>query len=126
MIDLDHFRLINERFGYLAGDLVLREVAQRIHQAIRACDVVGRYGADEFVILSPEITNSALIAQAERVLTSLSTKPVCFDGQEILLTACVGVAIQTTVHQTNCCSLPRMLSSVRSRRAGTVWNSHAH
>jgi two-component system, cell cycle response regulator len=93
MIDLDHFRIINDSFGYHAGDMVLREVASRIKTAVRAYDVVGRYGADEFVILSPEITSAALVAQAERVLTAVSSQPVCFDGQQILLTASIGVAI---------------------------------
>ena len=93
MVDLDHFRIINESFGYAAGDGVLRELATRIKTSTRAYDIVGRYGADEFVILAPETTAVALAAQAERVLSAISTVPVSFEGQEILLTASIGVAL---------------------------------
>ncbi|MBV9671021.1 MAG: diguanylate cyclase [Acidobacteriales bacterium] len=93
IVDVDHFRIINESFGYGAGDRVFREVAQRIQNSVRAYDIVGRYGADEFVVLSPESTAVAMMAQAERILTSLSSIPVTFDGQQILLTASVGVAM---------------------------------
>jgi diguanylate cyclase (GGDEF)-like protein len=92
LVDLDHFRLINESFGYKAGDMVLREAAVRIRNMVRAYDIVGRYGADEFLILSPETTATALMAQAERILSALSSTPVSFDGQEIILTASIGVA----------------------------------
>lgn len=93
MIDLDHFRIINESFGYAAGDDVLREVARRIKSSTRAYDVVGRYGADEFTVLAPETCASALASQAERILSAISTTPVSFEGQEILLTASIGVAL---------------------------------
>lgn len=93
MVDIDHFRIINESFGYSAGDDVLREVARRIKTSTRAYDVVGRYGADEFTVLAPETSASALAAQAERVLSAISTAPVSFEGQEILLTASIGVAL---------------------------------
>lgn len=92
LIDLDHFRLINESFGYHAGDIVLREAASRIRHTIRAYDVVGRYGADEFLVLSPETSATNLMAQAERILRALSSTPVAFDGQEIIITASIGVA----------------------------------
>ena len=92
LVDLDHFRLINESFGYKAGDIVLREAAVRIRSMVRAYDIVGRYGADEFLILSPETSATALMAQAERILSALSSTPVSFDGQEIIVTASIGVA----------------------------------
>ncbi|MEO8724708.1 MAG: diguanylate cyclase [Acidobacteriaceae bacterium] len=92
LVDLDHFRLINESFGYQAGDIVLREVASRIRNTVRAYDVVGRYGADEFLVLSPETSGPALMAEAERILAAMSSTPVAFDGQEIIVTASIGVA----------------------------------
>ncbi len=91
-MDLDHFRLINESFGYAAGDAALREAAYRIRNTVRAYDIVGRYGADEFLIFSPEVSAQALMAQSERVLNALSASPFRFDDQEILLTASIGVA----------------------------------
>jgi two-component system cell cycle response regulator len=91
-VDLDHFRLINESFGYQAGDAALRETAYRIRNTVRAYDVVGRYGADEFLILSPEVSAQALMAQSERILHALAASPFRFDDQEIMLTASIGVA----------------------------------
>jgi two-component system, cell cycle response regulator len=92
LIDLDHFRLINESFGYHAGDVVLREAASRIRNTVRSYDVIGRYGADEFLVLSPESSPVSLIAQAERILKIISTTPVAFEEQEIIITASIGVA----------------------------------
>ncbi len=92
LVDLDHFRLINDSFGYQAGDTVLREVAARIRNTIRGYDLVGRYGADEFLVLSPETSAKALMVQAERILGALSGSPVSCDGHEIIVTASIGVA----------------------------------
>jgi two-component system, cell cycle response regulator len=92
LVDLDYFRIINESFGYHAGDLVLREVATRISSTLRAYDIFGRYGADEFLIIAPEIAPNALNIIAERVLGIISGVPVSFDGQQILVTAALGTA----------------------------------
>jgi diguanylate cyclase (GGDEF)-like protein len=92
LIDLDYFRIINESFGYHAGDKVLREVAARLKGALRAYDILGRYGADEFLIIAPETPSVPLAAMAERILTTVTATPVQFDGQQILVTAAIGVA----------------------------------
>ena len=92
LVDIDHFRVINENFGCFAGDAVLHEVAQRIQSIVRGYDIVGRYGADEFLILAPETSTPALILQAERLLSEISRKPVSYDNHEIVATVSIGVA----------------------------------
>lgn len=92
LIDLDHFRLINESFGSQAGDAVLREAASRLRNTVRSYDVIGRYGADEFLVLAPESSPASLLAQAERMLEAISDTPVAFEEQEIIMSASIGVA----------------------------------
>ena len=58
MIDLDHFKKINDDFGHPIGDVVLHEIAQRLSFSVRPYDVLGRYGGEEFVVLASELTRS--------------------------------------------------------------------
>ena len=67
MIDLDHFKRINDRHGHLAGDTVLRRVAQTISAQVRSTDVVGRFGGEEFVVLVPRASTEEITAIAERI-----------------------------------------------------------
>ena len=67
MIDLDHFKEINDSFGHLIGDTVLQEVAHRLRTAVRSYDYIGRYGGEEFLILLPSCSPDDLMASAERL-----------------------------------------------------------
>ncbi len=97
MIDLDHFKLINDEHGHLAGDAVLRAVAATIKSAVRDYDSVGRFGGEEFVVLLPEIGPAAVLAVAERIRSAIETLKVeYFDGtaSRVIgdLSASIGVA----------------------------------
>ncbi|MGA6167053.1 GGDEF domain-containing protein [Amycolatopsis magusensis] len=72
MIDLDHFKWINDTFGHPAGDDVLRSVAEALDQVTRPSDVVGRFGGEEFLVLLPEIDPTAAELAAERVLHTIA------------------------------------------------------
>ncbi len=76
MIDVDHFKQINDAFGHLAGDHVLRELAQRIDGQIRGSDTAARFGGDEFAILLPETTADEAAQLAERVRLIVCSVPV--------------------------------------------------
>src|SRR4051812_12944543 len=92
-VDLDWFKEINDEFGHLTGDAVLREVALRLRAAVRPSDTVARLGGDEFVILCEPVTGPQDAHEiAERVLRSLS-ETFCIDGHELVLSASVGVAL---------------------------------
>ncbi len=93
MLDIDHFKRINDSHGHGAGDEVLREVAQRIDAQVRASDVAARYGGEEFVILLPGTDSDKAEALAERIRRAVSTAPIIVaDGVEVTVTASIGIA----------------------------------
>jgi diguanylate cyclase (GGDEF)-like protein len=92
-IDLDHFKPINDNFGHVVGDQVLKMVAQQLQQSVRAADTVGRIGGDEFVVLLAQLSASeAILALAEKLRLSLK-RPFVVDGHTLSISCCVGVAV---------------------------------
>jgi len=90
-VDLDHFKAVNDTHGHAAGDAVLREVAQRLRDCVRARDTVSRLGGDEFVIVLHGLTNPARLADlAGRIVAALDV-PVDSDGAVLRVSASVGV-----------------------------------
>lgn len=94
MLDLDHFKAVNDTYGHLAGDEVLRAVAGLIQGAVRPTDLVARYGGEEFVIVLPETTGAGASALAERLRRHVADHaiPVPTDGA-VSLTVSVGLAV---------------------------------
>lgn len=92
MIDLDHFKQINDTYGHIVGDSVLRETARRIHQTIRTIDLAARFGGEEFVILMPETPLEGARKVAERLCVEISKAIMEVDGETIQITASLGVA----------------------------------
>lgn len=92
MIDIDHFKKINDDYGHLVGDRVLGELAQRLARGVRAMDVVGRWGGEEFLLLCPNTDRDGAQAVAEKLRASVSAEPF---QAGISLTISLGVAIAT-------------------------------
>jgi diguanylate cyclase (GGDEF)-like protein len=92
MLDLDHFKRINDQFGHPAGDTVLRELAQRIRSRTRQYDAVGRYGGEEFLILCPGLTIPESAMACERIREGIQVRPVEWEKGPIPMTASIGVA----------------------------------
>jgi diguanylate cyclase (GGDEF)-like protein/PAS domain S-box-containing protein len=92
MIDLDHFKLVNDRFGHLAGDLVLQTVAEICRRSLRSVDLVGRYGGEEIVVLLPETPLPMAIKVAERLRVDLEETEIQTENGPIRITASLGVA----------------------------------
>jgi diguanylate cyclase (GGDEF)-like protein len=92
LLDVDHFKDINDTLGHHQGDRVLKEVSARLLGAVRLTDTVARLGGDEFGILVPHLPRGAGRHKAEQVLEAL-TRPVVLDGMDIDLQASVGVAL---------------------------------
>ena len=93
MLDLDDFKLVNDTFGHLFGDRVLRWVAERIRACLRASDVPARYGGDEFAIILPDTDADAARSVAERIVHALADQPFGAAGRDpIPLGASIGVA----------------------------------
>jgi diguanylate cyclase (GGDEF)-like protein len=93
MIDIDHFKNVNDKFGHPAGDQVLIEVAKQLKANLRKIDILARIGGEEFSILLPETSAKAAMALAERIRTEQSDLKVIGDWQgEIKLSVSIGVS----------------------------------
>jgi two-component system cell cycle response regulator len=91
MVDLDHFKQINDSYGHLAGDAVLRQAAQRMLNCMRVYDTVGRYGGEEFMVVVPGCNENDLLGCAERIRLSIAEKPIAIDGAELSVTLSLGL-----------------------------------
>ncbi|AZQ69158.1 diguanylate cyclase [Silicimonas algicola] len=102
LIDIDHFKEINDRFGHTSGDRVLVETAARLRDNLRACDLVCRYGGEEFLVILPETEGREVERTAERLRDAISSRPVSLEAdRSVPVTASIGVAvhcIDTLVH----------------------------
>jgi two-component system, cell cycle response regulator len=92
MIDIDHFKKINDSFGHLAGDAVLKEVASTIRTRTRREDVLARYGGEEFALLLPEVDVKGGAQLAEKVRKLVEKHTFTFDGEAIPVSLSAGVA----------------------------------
>ena len=92
MADIDRFKSINDRFGHLGGDDVLREVARRLQSTFRKEDAVGRYGGEEFVALAVGCENADAIRLAERFRQAVEREPFAIGSERLDVTTSVGVA----------------------------------
>ncbi len=90
MLDVDHFKRINDTYGHLTGDEVLREVANRIAQNVRPFDLVGRYGGEEFLIALPGCDETQINSSAERIRRAIESTPVLIENTRITITASIG------------------------------------
>ncbi|MCX7673843.1 MAG: diguanylate cyclase [Thiobacillaceae bacterium] len=92
LIDVDHFKAINDRYGHAAGDAVLVEVGQRLRTNARQSDVVCRIGGEEFLIIAPDTPLTSALRLAERVREAFVHRPVHYAGETIQVHVSIGVA----------------------------------
>jgi diguanylate cyclase (GGDEF)-like protein len=99
LLDLDHFKRVNDGYGHLAGDMVLRAAADAIKHSVRGHDMVGRYGGEEFAVVLPGVGAADVLLAAERVRAAIAALAVTvpdLDGDERVvsgLTASIGAAV---------------------------------
>ncbi len=93
MIDIDHFKRINDTYGHPAGDAVIRELADVARRTLRPSDVIARYGGEEFVISLPDTERDAAMVVAHRLRAAVEESAVISDAGAIRFTVSVGVAI---------------------------------
>ena len=92
MLDLDHFKRINDNYGHQVGDELLRQVSAKLLSEVRAYSEVGRYGGEEFIILLPGTGSNELASISDRLLKLVAEQPYTVLGEEISLTVSIGIA----------------------------------
>lgn len=92
MLDVDHFKEVNDSYGHPVGDIVLRELAQLVRSTVRASDVVGRYGGDEIVVIFPNAEQDDLKPFCERLRQAVHTHVFCEGLHDLKVTISIGLA----------------------------------
>ncbi len=123
MVDLDHFKRVNDTYGHVAGDAVLRAVAEALQAEVRAEDVVGRFGGEEFAVLLPEVAEPAALEIAERLRKTVSALAVPVPGEQERQVRGLSVSIGVAVYPRSAESLERLLLAAdaalyRAKNAG--------
>jgi diguanylate cyclase (GGDEF)-like protein len=94
MVDIDHFKRVNDTHGHQVGDEVLRQVAERLRSTLRRTDFLARYGGEEFGIIAPQTALEAAKVLAERLRRAIAREPIQVNNElSIPLTISVGVAV---------------------------------
>jgi diguanylate cyclase (GGDEF)-like protein len=96
MLDLDHFKSVNDTYGHDAGDEVLRSIAGRVKETVRSFDLFGRYGGEEFILFISVPDADIAVSSAERIREIIQSAPVNFEGTDIPVTASIGIAQSAT------------------------------
>ena len=92
MMDLDHFKNVNDTYGHLAGDHVLKQCAKHMQSVIRRHDTLARYGGEEFILLLPEVDKSGAMVIGEKIRSMIESASFVFHNTEIKVTVSLGVA----------------------------------
>lgn len=128
LFDIDNFKLVNDIHGHIAGDLVLEQLSQTCQKVLRAVDLIGRYGGEEFIILLIETNQEETLRIAERIRQEIASLAVPYNNNTICITVSLGVATLTQEHDL---TLDRLVSRAdqalfiskeRGRNRVTAWN----
>lgn len=92
ILDLDHFKHVNDTYGHLGGDEVLREAAARVKSSLRHTDFVARYGGEEIVVILTDTPLSSATVVGEKLREAVASSPVSYEGKDIPVTASIGIS----------------------------------
>jgi diguanylate cyclase (GGDEF)-like protein len=92
MIDVDHFKEVNDRHGHLAGDAVLRELAHKVKGKVRREECLARFGGEEFALVTPESGPEKARKFAEKIRATVEAQKFVFDGKSVSVTVSIGIA----------------------------------
>jgi diguanylate cyclase (GGDEF)-like protein len=92
LLDLDHFKRVNDTYGHTVGDAVLRELSRRVAACVREVDTVARYGGEEFVVITPETDTEGALHLAARICEAIREAPFIVGDDTVIVTVSIGVA----------------------------------
>ncbi len=92
MVDVDHFKQCNDKYGHLVGDAVLKKIAERLKSSVREVDMIARYGGEEFCIVLPETDKKSAKMVAERLRKSIETKEIKAFDENVRMTVSAGIS----------------------------------
>jgi len=90
--DIDHFKTVNDTFGHIVGDQVLKMVAERCRSSLRELDLLGRYGGEEFIAILTEADSLSAREVGERLRAAIESTSYVIDGKEVSISISVGIA----------------------------------
>jgi two-component system, cell cycle response regulator len=108
LADIDHFKNINDTYGHLCGDDVLKAVVERMKASVRSYDVIGRYGGEEFLVVAPGVDARGALALAERIRRIVESEPARTASCCVTVTVSLGVAVSTDPAYTDVGELLRL------------------
>lgn len=118
MADLDHFKRINDTYGHLAGDAVLREAARRMREAVRPYDTIGRYGGEEFLLVLSDCDAEGAMALAQRLIQAVRQAPIHLAEAALSVTMSAGVATSGIVQDPQALVAAADLALYRAKHQG--------
>ncbi len=126
MLDLDHFKAVNDAYGHPAGDVVLRAVGRALAENLRPMDMVARYGGEEFAVILPNCLSAYAAQVGDRLRTRIAREAIHIGGQTVLhVTVSVGVASTAPWARPNAAALvesaDRSLYQAKSQGRNRVW-----
>lgn len=95
VVDIDHFKTVNDTHGHQAGDYILQAVAQNLERVTRTNETLARYGGEEFAVLLEDVTEEGMHVFGERLRSSIESLSLEFDGTKIPITISMGIACDT-------------------------------
>jgi len=98
LVDIDHFKQVNDQCGHLAGDAILQEIANRLSAAVRPYDLLGRFGGEEFILAAAELDLDGARQLADRLLAGVSSPPIRSGSYAVEVTVSIGVATALTAN----------------------------
>ena len=94
LIDVDHFKQVNDTYGHLAGDQALRQIGRTLQRSLREQDLIARWGGEEFLVAAPGVSDGrSLVALAEKVRTTIAAETFLFEGREASLSVSIGAVL---------------------------------
>ena len=120
MLDLDHFKQVNDNYGHPYGDFVLKKTAELLESSVRQVDIIARYGGEEIVIACPETNTKQALVVAERIRTNLEKADYRQGKIKVDITASIGIAVCPDKHIMNIDDLLNKADEAlyRAKRAG--------